>query len=138
MNRKILIIAGFLAAVTLLGAGCAGTEQKEENKDNSAPIDLNVNDNQNEETTGLALSVEALGEGKVKVNWSGAASEGGWRLMHSGKELPNENAYWQWLSKGENTYEWSGVPAGKRYFRVCAWDGEKCGTLSNELQIEVK
>ena len=136
MKKKILVILSLAALVTLLGAGCSGMGKQEQNQGNSDQIKLNLDGEQ--ATSELTLSAKAMGAGEIKLTWQGGPSAGGWRLMHSGKNLPNDNAYWQWLAPDKKEFDWSGIPAGKRYFRVCAWESDKCGALSNELQVEVK
>lgn len=142
MKKNIIALAGVLATIALIGAGCASAPENKSdaNKDNgTTPLVLdNVVATTTATASELVLTVEKTEAGTAKLTWTGLTSEKGYRLFHSTKNLPTDNAFWQWENKNQTEFVWKGIPAGKRFFRACEWLGDQCGKYSNEVEITIE
>lgn len=137
MKDKLILVLGLVAAITLLGFGCAGQKNDANETSPTGALELNVN----QPGDGFVLTAQATGEGAVEVTLQKAAAEGGgWKLMHSSKPSNTANPYWQRLPPSQTKFKWSNLPVGKRYFSACELDKNKaeCLKYSNEVEVEVK
>jgi len=135
MSKKLVGLFGLLAIVALVGAGCAKQEATEQTKNTNPPLTVAVKDD------ALTLTVEKADAGTVNLKWQAGKDldvKGGFRLWYSGRNIPNDGAYWYWLNSDTRTADWGNIPTGKKFFRVCVWQDDKCGAYSNEVELEVE
>jgi hypothetical protein len=139
MQKRLTVALGLVALIALVGAGCAkeavNTEKTDQNKPEGAPLTINTETNK---TSDITLTVEKLGAGQVKLSWqANGENKTGWRLMNASKPQ-SENPFWQKVPANTKEFEWTGLPSGKRYFRICEWTGTECGQTSNEVESEIE
>lgn len=146
--KKILSSMVGASLFLLIGAGCAqpATPPAEpaappaETSDVTTPSETPAEEEN--QTTELTLSAEALGGNRVKFTWelpSGTEEPASFRLVRGPKENPASpgNYYYQLLgSKRETT--WISLPLGRQNFRICVFKDNKCEMYSNNVEVDVK
>ncbi len=136
MFKKFLSFFALFTVIILMGAGCQNTApvEVEEELDDLAILEDEYND---EEQSGLILSVEALGNGQVRFIWNKSDNPGGYKMMHSARPEA-ENPFWQNVMTDNDEATFYNVPTGTRYFRICEMEEKECVKYSNEVELNVE
>lgn len=145
--KVTLPITMVLGGLLLVGAGCQQgpvptTSTPSVADINSATTPATTTD-QVTVTTDFTLTATSDAYSAVKMSWStptDASVTATIRLLHSANpniEFPGR-AFWHGLAKDKTSFEWVGVPSGKRYFRACVFEKGACTIYSNEVEVNVK
>ncbi|MEN8252327.1 MAG: hypothetical protein ABFQ53_02000, partial [Patescibacteria group bacterium] len=89
----------------------------------------------------VTLSAEAQGD-DVKLKWdiSGGDAPKGFKIVKSKEKNPvyPGNDYKYISDENVRKYEWKDLKEGKTYyFRVCIYEGGKCGEYSNNVKVSL-
>ena len=146
--KKFSILLASLALMLVLGAGCADTDLQDETQSKSA--DTDVSETPITATTNdvlgsgdIELSAQVAGKNTVNFEWQISKTlddvAEGWRIVYGKDANPTYPSTW-WFERSKTYREksWSGLPAGKAHFRVCAVVGEKCDIYSNDVEVEIR
>lgn len=149
MNRKSLVLVG--AAVVLLGgAGCSQTVM--DTTTNSKPADSLASTTEQivngttqpaaKPIDSITLSGKAIGNKMVQFKWTvpeGTKDPAAFHLVRGQHENPTQPpSYWFMQPGTSRNAIWVKLPLGEQHFRICTWEGDKCGVYSNDLMLDVK
>ena len=144
--KKYLVALGATSALLLLGgAGCDKLNQLYQSTtgSDSSPTETATSTAVTPPSANLMLTAEALNPGIVKFTWKPTDNfdekSHGFFLLHSAKPEPvYPGAFFYRRAGTDREGVWGKIPAGKRYFRVCEADGDKCLNYSNTVELDVK
>ena len=150
MKKATAFLLTALGVLALTGAGCSNTEEgvnQEEQKETAVSTSTAANTEQSGTSTEeykIDATGESLGNGVVSIKWTVPENfdrTKSFQVLHSSRPNPSHpTAFWFQYMNSARTTELSNVAAGKRYFRICAFDLEKneCVGYSNDVELEVK
>ncbi|MFH1947236.1 MAG: hypothetical protein ABIJ23_03720 [Candidatus Magasanikbacteria bacterium] len=164
--KKLSFLVATFALVLLVGAGCSDTstpQAKDAFTDESVEANVEVTENQEGETTeeqteeqmeqtkevintesDITLKVEVKENATLNLVWEVSdelkEKATGYRLLLDDEPNPEFGQGGFWYDRGPAHFdkEWTELPLGKQYVRVCVLEGAECIADSNEVEVEVK
>jgi len=157
--QKYLPLFAFAAVLLLAGAGCAqnasepystksadsGTTQEEQDAGapSETPSEEEPSGDEEAAPSEFTLSAEAVGNRTVRFEWQVpkdlAKEAEGYRFSHSRDNLMNGLTSWWWeRGPAHRDHEWSGLPLGPSYFRLCIVRNGRCTEQSNIVGVDVQ
>ncbi len=165
---SFLIAAFALVLLVGAGCSDTSTPQaKDASTEESVETSVEVTENQEGETTeeqmeeetgdqmeeteevvnnvsGITLKVEAKENATLNLAWEVSdelkEKATGYRLLLDDEPNPQFGQGGYWFDRGPAHFEkeWTELPLGKQYVRVCVLEGTGCIADSNEVEVEVK
>lgn len=156
MNQKLLVL-GVGGILLLVGAGCnRGADTAMVNTKpaenvavpTSTPMMATTTEKMEIATSSmkavdsLELSGKSLGNKMVQFNWKlpeGAKDPTAFHLVRGQNENPTQPpGYWFMQPGKSRATVWVKLPSGEQHFRICVWEGGKCGVYSNDVMVDVE